>query len=227
MIAWESLPEQMRNDAVRPYYDLLKKKKGLSLFCKRCFDIVASALLIVILSPALLILAIWIKSDSEGPVFYRQERVTRYGKKFRIFKFRTMVTNADKIGSLVTTQGDSRITKVGAKIRASRLDEIPQLFNIFLGDMSFVGTRPEVQKYVDAYSDEMWATLLLPAGVTSPTSIQFKNEDEKISALTKHGMTADEAYIKVILPEKMETNLNYLKEFTFFKDIAVCIKTVF
>lgn len=226
MIAWEALPERMRNDAVRPYYDALKKK-GFSLFCKRCFDIVASALLIVLLSPVLLVLAIWIKRDSEGPVFYRQERVTTYGRVFRIFKFRTMVTNADKIGSLVTTQGDSRITKVGAKIRASRLDEIPQLFNIFLGDMSFVGTRPEVQKYVDAYSDEMMATLLLPAGVTSPTSIRFKNEDEKISALTAQGMTVDEAYIKVILPEKMETNLKYLKEFTFFGDIAVCIKTVF
>lgn len=226
MIAWEALPERMRNDAVRPYYDALKKK-GFSLFLKRCFDIVASALLIVLLSPVLLVLAIWIKTDSEGPVFYRQERVTTYGRKFRIFKFRTMVTNADKIGSLVTTQGDSRITKVGAKIRASRLDEIPQLLNIFLGDMSFVGTRPEVQKYVDAYSDEMMATLLLPAGVTSLTSIRFKNEDEKISALTAQGMTVDEAYIKVILPEKMETNLKYLKEFTFFGDIAVCIKTVF
>lgn len=225
MIAWEKLPENMRNDAVRPYYDLLKKK-GFSLFLKRCFDICASAVLIAVLSPVLLVLAIWIKSDSEGPVFYRQERVTRYGKTFRIFKFRTMVTNADKIGSLVTTQGDSRITKVGQKIRVSRLDELPQLFNIFLGDMSFVGTRPEVRKYVDAYSDEMMATLLLPAGVTSLTSIRFKNEDEKISALVDQGMTVDQAYIDVILPEKMETNLQYLKEFTFFGDIAVCIKTV-
>lgn len=225
MIAWEKLPEQMRSDAVRPYYEILKKKK-VSLFCKRLFDLVASAVLIVVLSPVLLGIAIWIKRDSEGPVFYRQERVTRYGKKFRIFKFRTMVTNADKIGSLVTTQGDSRITKVGQKIRASRLDEIPQLFNIFLGDMSFVGTRPEVQKYVDAYTSEMWATLLLPAGVTSPTSIRFKNEDEKLSALTEQGMSVDQAYIDVILPEKMEINLKYLKEFTFFKDIAVCVKTV-
>lgn len=225
MIAWEALPEKMRTDAVRPYYEMLKKK-GFSLACKRCFDIAASGVMIALLSPVLLGLAIWIKSDSEGPVFYRQERVTRYGRKFRIFKFRTMVTNADKIGSLVTTQGDSRITKVGRKIRASRLDELPQLFNIFLGDMSFVGTRPEVQKYVDAYTDEMWATLLLPAGVTSPTSIRFKNEDEKLSALVSQGMTVDQAYIDVILPEKMETNLSYLKEFTFFKDLAVCVKTV-
>lgn len=225
MIAWDALPERMRTDAVRPYYELLQKK-GFSLFCKRCFDIAASGVMIALLSPVLLGIALWIKSDSEGPVFYRQERVTRYGKTFRIFKFRTMVTNADKIGSLVTTQGDSRITRVGSKIRASRLDELPQLFNIFLGDMSFVGTRPEVQKYVDAYSDEMWATLLLPAGVTSPTSIRFKNEDEKLSALVSQGMTVDEAYINKILPEKMETNLSYLKEFTFFKDLAVCIKTV-
>lgn len=225
MIAWDALPERMRTDAVRPYYDTLKKK-GFSLFCKRCFDLGASAVMILLLSPVLLVLAIWIKCDSEGPVFYRQERVTTYGRKFRIFKFRTMVTNADKLGSLVTTQGDSRITKVGAKIRASRLDELPQLFNIFLGDMSFVGTRPEVQKYVDCYSDEMWATLLLPAGVTSPTSIRFKNEDEKLSALVEKGMSVDQAYVDVILPEKMETNLRYLKEFTFFGDIAVCIKTV-
>lgn len=225
MISWEKLPERMRTDAVRPYYALLKRKR-LSLFCKRCFDIAASAAMILLLSPVLAGVAVWIKTDSEGPVFYRQERVTRYGKTFRIFKFRTMVTNADKIGSLVTTQGDSRITRVGRKIRHSRLDELPQLFNIFLGDMSFVGTRPEVQKYVDAYSDEMWATLLLPAGVTSPTSIRFKDEDEKLSALTAQGMSVDQAYIDVILPEKMKTNLEYLKEFTFLKDIAVCIKTV-
>ena len=225
MIAWEKLPEDMRNDAVRPYYDLLKKK-GFSLACKRCFDVAASGAMIALLSPVLLGLAIWIKTDSEGPVFYRQERVTRYGKTFRIFKFRTMVTNADKIGSLVTTQGDVRITKVGRKIRSSRLDELPQLFNIFMGDMTFVGTRPEVRKYVDAYSDEMLATLLLPAGVTSPASIQFRNEDEKLSALIADGMTTDEAYIRHILPEKMEMNLQYLKDFTFFGDLGICIKTV-
>lgn len=225
MIAWEKLPEEMRCDAVRPYYDLLKKK-GFSLACKRCFDVAASGAMIALLSPVLLGLAIWIKTDSEGPVFYRQERVTRYGKTFRIFKFRTMVTNADKIGSLVTTQGDARITKVGRKIRSSRLDELPQLFNIFLGDMTFVGTRPEVRKYVDAYSDEMLATLLLPAGVTSPASIHFRNEDEKLSALMADGMSTDEAYIRHILPEKMEMNLQYLKDFTFFGDLGICIKTV-
>ena len=225
MTRWELLPERMQNDAVRPYYDILRKKR-LALLCKRCFDILASAVLIGLLSPVLLVIAVWIKCDSEGPVFYRQERVTAYGRKFRIFKFRTMVTNADKIGSLVTTQGDSRITRVGQKIRASRLDELPQLFNIFLGDMSFVGTRPEVSRYVDCYSDEMLATLLLPAGVTSPASIRFKNEDEKLSALTAQGMSVDDAYVKVILPEKMEMNLQYLKEFTFFGDLGICIKTV-
>lgn len=225
MIPWEHLPERLRNDAVRPYYDRLKKKR-FALACKRCFDIFASAGMIALLSPVLLVIAIWIKLDSEGPVFYRQERITTCGKTFRIFKFRTMVTNADKLGSLVTTQNDSRITRVGHKIRASRLDELPQLFNILLGDMSFVGTRPEVGKYVDRYSDEMMATLLLPAGVTSPASIRFKNEDEKLSALTSRGMSVDEAYVNVILPEKMELNLQYLREFTFFGDLAICIKTV-
>ena len=161
---WEDIPEFMRNEEVKKYYDILDKKR-FNLMLKRFFDIVISVLLFIILSPVFLVLAIWIKTDSSGPIFYRQERVTQYGRTFRIYKFRTMVSNADQIGSLVTTQYDSRITKVGEKIRKCRLDEIPQLINILTGDMSFVGTRPEVQKYVDAYTDEMKATLLLPAGV--------------------------------------------------------------
>lgn len=225
MISWEKLPENMKNSRVKEYYDMLRKRKA-SLALKRAFDLVVSSILIVILSPVFLVLAIWIKADSEGPVFYRQERVTRYGRNFKIFKFRTMVTNADKIGALVTTKGDSRITKVGAKIRRSRLDEIPQLFNIFTGDMSFVGTRPEVQKYVDAYSEEMMATLLMPAGVTSPASIEFKDEDVLIARLMEAGKTADEAYIENVLPEKMKHNLKYIREFSFIKDIGICVKTV-
>ena len=157
---WDDIPEFMRNDEVKKYYDILIKKR-FSLMLKRFFDIIMSLLLLIVLSPAFLILAIWIKVDSQGTVFYRQERITQYGRTFRIFKFRTMVSNADKIGTLVTTQNDSRITRVGEKIRKCRLDEIPQLINILKGDMSFVGTRPEVQKYVDAYTDEMKATLLL------------------------------------------------------------------
>ena len=202
---WEDIPVFMRNEEVKKYYDRLNKKK-FSLISKRLFDIVMSFLLCVLLSPIFLIIAIWIKLDSDGPIFYRQERVTQYGRIFKIFKFRTMIVNADKIGALVTTHNDSRITKVGEKIRKCRLDEIPQLFNILLGDMSFVGTRPEVKKYVDQYTNEMKATLLLPAGVTSLASINYKNEDEIISKYINELSSIDEIYIKKILPEKMKYN---------------------
>ena len=225
MLKWEKLPESMQNDEVKIYYDILKKK-GFSLFLKRCFDIIVSGILIVLLSPIMLFLAIWIKTDSKGPVFYRSERVTRYSKTFRIFKFRTMVTNADKIGSLVTVAGDSRITKVGAKIRHSRLDEIPQLFNVFIGQMSFVGTRPEVRRYTDAYTNEMQATLLLPAGITSIASITYKDEDTLMKELTEKGYSVDEAYIDYVLPEKMKYNLEYIRSVGILKDISICIKTV-
>ena len=173
---WDDIPEFMQNEAVRKYYDILQKRR-FSLVLKRFFDIVLSIFMIIIFIPVFVVISVWIKTDSEGPVFYRQERITQYGKIFRIFKFRTMVINADKIGTLVTAQNDIRITKVGRKIRKIRLDEIPQLFNILIGDMSFVGTRPEVKKYVDVYTDEMKATLLLPAGVTSMASIAYKDED--------------------------------------------------
>lgn len=193
---------------------------------KRFFDIIMSLLLLIVLSPVFLILAIWIKADSKGTVFYRQERITQYGRTFRIFKFRTMVSNADKINTLVTTQNDSRITRVGEKIRKCRLDEIPQLINILKGDMSFVGTRPEVQKYVDAYTDEMKATLLLPAGVTSLASLKYRDEDEIISQETDKGKTVDQAYIEDVLPEKMKFNLEYLNNFNILKDVNLCVKTV-
>lgn len=193
---------------------------------KRFFDIIMSLLLLIVLSPVFLILSIWIKADSKGTVFYRQERITQYGRTFRIFKFRTMVSNADKIGTLVTTQNDSRITRVGEKIRKCRLDEIPQLINILKGDMSFVGTRPEVQKYVDAYTDEMKATLLLPAGVTSLASLKYRDEDEIISQETDRGKTIDQAYIEDVLPEKMKFNLEYLDSFNILKDVNLCVRTV-
>ena len=222
---WDDIPESMRNDEVKKYYDILIKKR-FSLMLKRFFDIIMSLLLLIVLSPAFLILAIWIKVDSQGTVFYRQERITQYGRTFRIFKFRTMVSNADKIGTLVTTQNDSRITRVGEKIRKCRLDEIPQLINILKGDMSFVGTRPEVQKYVDAYTDEMKATLLLPAGVTSLASLKYRDEDEIISQETDKGKTVDQAYIEDVLPEKMKFNLEYLDNFNILKDVNLCVKTV-
>lgn len=222
---WDDLPECMKNNEVKKYYDILSKKKG-QLVLKRLFDIFLSLVLIIILSPVILIISIWIKLDSKGPVFYRQERITQYGKVFRIFKFRTMVVDADKIGSLVTTSNDSRITKVGNKIRKCRLDEIPQLFNILTGDMSFVGTRPEVKKYVDQYTDEMYATLLLPAGVTSLASLKYRNEDEIIKLETHKGKTIDYVYTEDVLPKKMKYNLEYIDTFNILKDVTLCLKTI-
>lgn len=219
---WNELPKYMRTDEVRPYYDLLQKKR-LSLFLKRVFDIVASLIMIILCSPILLIISILIVKDSKGGVFYRQERVTQYGRVFRIFKFRTMVQNADQIGTQVTVSNDSRITKIGSKLRNCRLDELPQLFNIFLGDMTFVGTRPESVHYVKSYTNEMYATLLLPAGVTSEASIEYKDEAD----LLDQADDVDSVYINEVLPEKMKYNLNSLKEFSFFKEIAIMFRTVF
>lgn len=219
---WNELPEYMRTDEVRPYYDLLQRKK-ISLFSKRVFDIVVSLIMIILCSPILLIISILIVKDSKGGVFYRQERVTQYGRVFRIFKFRTMVQNADQIGTQVTVSNDSRITKIGSKLRDCRLDELPQLFNIFLGDMTFVGTRPESVHYVKSYTNEMYATLLLPAGVTSEASIEYKDEAD----LLDQADDVDSVYINEVLPEKMKYNLNSIKEFSFFKEIATMFKTVF
>lgn len=218
---WNQLPEYMQTDAVRPYYDQLKKKE-FSLFLKRIFDIVVSLVLIVLLSPLLLVLSILIVLDSKGGVFYRQERVTQYGRKFRIFKFRTMVADADKIGTQVTVSNDSRITRVGSVIRKYRLDEIPQLFNILLGDMSFVGTRPESTHYVKFYMPEMYATLLLPAGVTSEASIMYKDEAD----LLDKADDVDKVYIEKVLPGKMRYNLESISNFSFIKEIGTMFKTV-
>ncbi|MBS6161341.1 MAG: sugar transferase [Firmicutes bacterium] len=225
MRKWNELPEFMKNEEVKKYYNILQKKK-ISLMLKRVFDIIVSILMIILLSPVLIAVSIWIKLDSKGPVFYRQERITQYGRVFRIYKFRTMVTGADKIGTLVTTKNDSRITRVGEKIRKCRLDEIPQLFNILLGDMSFVGTRPEVKKYLDVYTDEMMATLLLPAGVTSLASIQYRDEDEILAKYVDEEHSVDEVYVEKILPDKMKYNLRYLKSFSIVEDIVLCVKTV-
>lgn len=222
MISWEKLPSQMQTEAVKPYYEILQKKQ-ISLIFKRLFDIVVSIIMLLILSPVFLVLAIAIKLDSKGPVFYRQVRVTQYGKEFRIFKFRTMVNNADKIGSQVTVGGDSRITRVGKVIRECRLDEIGQLLNILGGSMTFVGTRPEVPKYVEKYTPEMWATLLLPAGVTSEASIRYKDE----AALLDAAEDVDATYIQDVLPGKMKYNLRSIQEYSFFKDIETMFQTVF
>ena len=221
LIKWEYLPQELQNSEVKPYYNqLLKKKKSLLL--KRLFDIFGSIILIIILLPVILIIGLVIKITSKGRIIYKQCRVTQYGRQFTIYKFRTMVEDADKIGSLVTHKKDTRITKVGTILRKYRLDELPQLVNIFLGDMTFVGARPEVLKYVEAYNDEMLATLLLPAGVTSETSIRFKDEDQ----LLDNVKNIDEVYIREVLPQKMLFNLNYLKEFGLYKDIKIILTTI-
>lgn len=218
---WDKLPEQMRTPEVRPYYEILRKKRG-SLVLKRLFDIVASAGMLLVLSPVFLVLAIAIKVDSPGPVFYRQVRVTQYGRQFRIFKFRTMVSNADQIGAQVTVSGDSRITRVGRVIRNCRLDEIGQLLNVLGGSMTFVGTRPEVPKYVEAYTNEMWATLLLPAGVTSQASIRYKDEAELLDG----AQDVDRVYVEKVLPGKMAVNLSSISNFSIGHEIKCMIDTI-
>ncbi len=218
---WEKLPENMRLPEVRHYYDILRKKR-VSLVFKRIFDIAGSSVLLILLSPLFLILAAAVKIDSRGPVFYRQIRVTQYGRTFRIHKFRSMCDGADKKGSLVTVRGDARVTRVGRIIRKCRLDEIGQLIDVFEGKMTFVGVRPEVPKYVAAYTPEMMATLLLPAGVTNLTSIYYKDED----ALLEGALDVDKVYIEKILPSKMGWNLRGIEKFSFFGDIKLLFMTL-
>lgn len=218
---WEELPEFMKNDEVRPYYEILKKKK-VSLVFKRAFDFVGGLILLVLLTIPMAIIAVWIKLDSEGPIFYRQERITAYGKHFRIHKFRTMVNDADKIGAAVTVGNDSRITKVGAKLRGCRLDELPQVLDLVLGNVSFVGTRPEAVKYVEKYKPEYMATLLLPAGITSEASIRYKDEAKLLDAADD----VDKVYVEDVLPGKMKYNLESIKNFSFIREISIMFRTV-
>ena len=219
-----NVDKRFETEIVKKYRENIQKKK-VSLFLKLFFDRVLALLMLIPLSPIILGIAIWIKLDSEGPVFYRQERITTYGRTFRIFKFRTMIKDADKMGAAVTQQNDPRISKVGNKLRKVRLDELPQLINVLIGDMSFVGVRPEVAKYVDRYTDEMNATLLLPAGITSPASIEYKDEDEVIEKYKGSGRSIDDIYVEEILPDKMKYNLKYIKEFSVINDIKIMIRT--
>ena len=219
---WEILPPELQIDEVRPYWEILRKK-NFSLFWKRVFDIFVSGIMLIILLPFFLILSLAIVIDSRGGVFYRQERVTQYGKHFKIFKFRSMVSGADKKGSLVTVGNDARITRVGKLVRKLRLDEVSQLIDVFRGTMTFVGTRPEVPKYVSQYKPEFLATLLLPAGVTSMASIMFKDEDK----LLEGKEDVDKAYIEEVLPQKMEWNLSEINKYGFWRDIKIMFMTVF
>lgn len=224
---WEDLPAFMQCEEVREYYDILAKKKG-ALVLKRVFDVVVAVIMLITLAIPMLIIAVMIKVDSPGPVFYRQERVTTYGKKFKIHKFRTMVDGADRKGSTVTVDHDSRITKVGAKLRDKRLDELPQLFDVLDGKMSFVGTRPEAVKYVkqyEKYNKAYYATLLLPAGITSEASIAFKDEASLLDGLASEEV--DKVYMANVLTTKMQWNLRSIKKFSFWGELGTMIRTVF
>ena len=218
---WERLPKYMRTEAVRPYYDCLKKKKTSRLL-KRAFDLIAAILLFILLLPLLVIISILIIFDSKGGIFFRQERITQYGRKFKIFKFRTMTAGADRLGAQVTVKNDSRITRIGQVLRKYRLDELPQLLNIILGDMSFCGTRPESTYYVKKYNPEMFATLLLPAGVTSEASIRYKDE----AVLLEQAEDVDEVYVKQILPGKMKYNLESIRKFSLLRELRTLFRTV-
>ena len=218
---WDDLPGFMKCPEVRPYWEVLNRKRG-QLILKRVFDLVVGIILLIFLAIPMAIIAWMIKREDQGPVFYRQERVTTYGKHFRIHKFRTMVVNADKIGTTVTVGNDSRITKVGRKIRRLRLDELPQVFDVILGDMSFVGTRPEAVKYVERYKPEYNATLLMPAGITSEASIRYKDEDRLLNAADD----VDEVYVNEVLPAKMQWNLESIHRFRFLREILTMFRTV-
>lgn len=218
---WEDLPDYMQTQSVKPYYDYLDKL-WIQLKCKRIFDLIGAFLLLSLLCPALVLIGLWIKIDSKGPIFYRQVRVTQYGKEFRIYKFRTMEQNADKNGHLITQKGDLRITRVGKRLRKYRIDEIPQLLNILKGEMSFVGTRPEVPRYVKEYTPEMYATMLLPAGVTSEASIRFKDEDALLDGVNDFEQT----YIQSILPRKLKVNLDSILAFSIVNDFKILLNTI-
>ena len=218
---WEDLPDFMRVPEVRPYWEVLNKRRW-QLVLKRIFDLVTSVILLLFLAVPMIAISLWIKLDSRGPILYRQERVTSYGKHFRIHKFRTMVSNADKIGTTVTVENDFRITRAGKKLRQLRLDELPQVLDVINGNMSFVGTRPEAVKYVERYEPEFNATLLMPAGITSEASIRYKDEDKLLNGLDD----VDEIYVSGVLPQKMRWNLESIRYFCFLRDILTMFRTV-
>ncbi len=218
---WEDLPDFMRVAEVRPYYDILRQKQ-ISLLVKRIFDFVLALALLVILAIPMVLVALWVKLDSKGPVFYRQDRVTTYGRRFRIHKFRTMVENADKIGTAVTISNDRRVTKAGKILRRLRLDELPQIFDVLQGTMSFVGTRPEAVKYVEQYKPDYYATLLMPAGITSEATIRYKDEEKLLSEADD----IDRVYMEKVLPAKMVWNLESVRRFRFLREILTMFRTV-
>ena len=224
LLPYERLPRELQCPEVKKYYDILDKKR-FSIFLKRAMDIVLSVIMILILLLPMAVIAVIIKLTSKGPVLFKQERVTTYGRRFRIWKFRTMTVGADQKGALVTSAHDNRITGIGATLRKFRLDELPQAFHVLSGKMSFVGTRPEVVKYVERYTPEMMATLLMPAGITSLASIRFKDEDAMIGDVSDPD-EVDRIYVEEILPKKMTYNLEYISRFGFRRDIYLMLSTV-
>ena len=218
---FEDLPELFQKEAVKPYYEILDKRR-VTLSIKRLCDLLFALVAIIILSPILIIAAILVKCTSKGTVFYLQPRIGMLGREFKIHKFRTMVANADKTGAAITVgKNDSRITKFGAILRITRIDELPQLIDIILGHMTLIGARPEVKKFVDEYSDEMRATLILRPCITGNASIEFRNENDMLFGKEN----PEQYYVDEILPIKMAINLRYLKEISFFKDIRILIDT--
>ena len=190
---------------------------------KRLFDIVSSGIGLLCLAPVFVVMAIWIKLDSRGPVFYRQTRVGRYGRDFRIFKFRSMRVGSDKGRQITVGEKDPRITRFGYFIRRYKIDELPQLINVFLGDMSIVGPRPEVRKYVDLYSEEQREVFQVRPGITDLASIKYRNENELLSQVDD----PDTYYIDVIMPDKLTINLEYIRHQSFMGDIKIIFNTLF
>lgn len=188
---------------------------------KRTFDIIASGLGLLFLSPLFIILAIWIKSDSKGPVFYKQVRVGRYNKDFYLYKFRSMYLDSDKKGLITIGNKDPRVTKSGYFIRKYKLDEFPQLINVFKGDMSLVGPRPEVRKYVDLYTSDQLQVLSVRPGITDLASIRYRNENE----ILEKAVNPDQYYIDVVMQDKLNINMEYVKSYSFLNDIKLIFKT--
>ena len=219
--AWEDLPDFMRIPEVKPYYEILEKK-AWQLSLKRGFDCTLAVILLVLFSIPMLLIMLWISIDSKGSPIYRQERVTTYGQRFRIHKFRTMAADAKEHGPLLTIKNDQRITRAGKILRKLHADELPQLLDVINGSMSFVGTRAEIPAYVDQYKPEYYATLLMPAGITSEATIRFKNESEILDM----AQNVDEAYLEEILPVKMKWNLESIRRFRFLREILTIVRTI-
>lgn len=195
----------------------------LNKFIKRIFDIICSGLGLIVLSPFLLFVAIKIKNESDGPIFFKQIRVGENGKEFQILKFRTMIVDAEKLGRQITVGNDSRITKIGAFLRKYKIDELPQLINVLKGDMSLVGPRPEVPRYVNMYNEEQRKVLEVKPGITDLASIRYRDENE----LLGQAENPDEFYIKTIMPDKLALNLEYIRKSNVFLDIYIIFRTIF